>query len=165
MSCNVTIVVACAINSAIGKCNTIPWYLPADFKLFKRLTSGKTVVMGRRTAESIGRALPGRRNVVVTRGEAPYPGQLAVRSLQEAMDLVADDEELCVIGGQRLYEEALPLARTVHISLVDVHVEDADAFFPRFITTNYTVVSNTSYPTVDGAPSFTHTEYRRNEPE
>lgn len=163
MSKNLSIIVACSIDCAIGRNNEIPWHLPEDLKLFKRLTLGKTVVMGRRTAESIGRPLPGRRNLVVTSGEAPFPTQTVVRSLQEAMELVADDEELMVIGGERLYAEALPLARTVHLSLVDVHVENADAFFPKFLQCYYRVVNRVEYPGSDGVPSFTYTEFRRHD--
>ncbi|KGQ18893.1 Dihydrofolate reductase [Lysobacter dokdonensis DS-58] len=117
-------------NRAIGKGNALPWHLPADLKRFKALTLGKPVLMGRKTAESIGRALPGRRNLVLTRsGRVPFDGMEAVGSIAEAIG-VAD--EVCVIGGGEVYALALPMATHLHLTHVDTVVADADAFFPAF---------------------------------
>jgi len=119
-------------NHAIGRGGEMPWHLPDDLKRFKALTLGKPTLMGRKTALAIGRALPGRTNLVLTRsGEAPFAGQRAVRSIDEAM-AVAGDGELAVIGGGEVYALALPHATRLHLTWVDTAVEDADAFFPQF---------------------------------
>ena len=120
---------------AIGKDNTLPWHLPADLKRFKALTLGKPLLMGRRTAESLGRALPGRRNLVLTRsGRVPFDGMQAVASLDEALQAANEDQaaELCVIGGGEVFAMALPVATRMHLTWVDTVVAGADAFFPRF---------------------------------
>lgn len=110
----------------------MPWHLPDDLKRFKRLTLGKPVLMGRKTARAIGRALPGRRNLVLTRGgAAPFAGQETVSSREDALDAAGDDE-LMVIGGGQVYALFLSLATRMHLTLVDAAVENADAFFPRF---------------------------------
>src|SRR5690606_32466612 len=120
-------------NFAIGKGNALPWHLPDDLRRFKALTLGKTVLMGRRTAESLGRALPKRRNLVLTRrGSVPFDGMQAVASLDEAIALPAEAGELCVIGGGEVYALALPRATRLHLTHVDTVVDAADAFFPRF---------------------------------
>jgi dihydrofolate reductase len=119
-------------RGAIGRGNALPWHLPDDLKRFKALTLGRPVLMGRRTAESIGRPLPGRENLVLTRrGAAPYAGQRAVASIDAALEALAPDATLMVIGGAEVYELTLPHARRLHLTLVDTEVADADAFFPR----------------------------------
>jgi dihydrofolate reductase len=116
---------------AIGKGNALPWHLPADLKRFKAITLGKPVLMGRKTAESIGRVLPGRRNLVLTRsGAAPIEGMEAVDSIDAA--LACADDALCVIGGGEVYALCLPRATHLHLTHVDTIVEGADAFFPAF---------------------------------
>ncbi len=120
---------------AIGKGNALPWHLPDDLRRFKALTLGKPVLMGRRTAESLGRALPKRRNLVLTRsGRVPFAGMDAVGSLDEAIAAARGDgaDALCVIGGSDVFALALPLAARMHLTHVDTRVEGADAFFPRF---------------------------------
>lgn len=122
-------------NHAIGKGNALPWHLPDDLKRFKALTLGKPVLMGRRTAQSLGRALPGRHNLVLTRsGAVPFAGMTPVAALEEALQLAEADgaAELCVIGGGDVFAATLPLATRMHLTWVDTVVEDADAFFPRF---------------------------------
>jgi dihydrofolate reductase len=117
---------------AIGRGNALPWHLPDDLARFKALTLGGTVLMGRRTAESIGRALPKRRNLVLTRGaSAPFAGQECVSSLAAARAAVPD-APLFVIGGGEVYALALPLATRLEITLVDTAIEGADAWFPRY---------------------------------
>jgi dihydrofolate reductase len=119
-------------NYAIGRGGAMPWHLPDDLKRFKQLTLGKTVLMGRKTALAIGRALPGRRNLVLTRsGAAPFAGQQAVATLEEAMR-AADARALCVIGGGEVYALALPHATLLNLTWIDTAAPDADAFFPRF---------------------------------
>ena len=150
---------------AIGKDNALPWHLPADLKRFKQLTLGSPILMGRRTAESLGRALPGRRNLVLTRsGRAPFAGMEAVSSLDQARALAAADgaEELCVIGGGEVYALALPQASVLHITHVDTVVEGADAFFPAFDPGQWCEVSRRAHAADDRhAFAFEFVEYRR----
>ena len=127
-------------ENAIGKGNSLPWHLPDDLKRFKALTVGKPLVMGRKTAESLGRALPGRRNLVLTRsGKVPFDGMEAVASLDVALEIARGDgvDALCVIGGGEIYALCLPRATRMHLTHVDTLVEGADAFFPRFDTAQW----------------------------
>lgn len=149
-----SLVAAVDRNLAIGKGNALPWHLPADLKRFKALTLGKPLLMGRRTAESLGRALPGRRNLVLTRsGGVPFAGMEAVASLGEALDLVFDAPELCVIGGGEVYALCLPRATHLHMTHVDTVVEAADAFFPHFEMVEWNVLSRELHP-ADGRHAF-----------
>ena len=128
----ISLIVALDRNFAIGRDGAMPWHLPDDLKRFKALTLGKPVLMGRKTALAIGRDLPGRVNLVMTRGDrAPFPGQQIVRSLDEAIDF-AGDAELAVIGGGEVFTLALPRATRMHLTWIDTEVAGADAFFPRF---------------------------------
>ncbi|NUS60971.1 MAG: dihydrofolate reductase [Lysobacter sp.] len=123
-------------NHAIGKGNALPWHLPADLKRFKALTLGKPVLMGRKTAESLGRALPGRRNLVLTRsGRVPFDGMEAIASLDAALDI----PDVCVIGGGEIFALTLPRATTLNLTHVDTIVEGADAFFPAFDASEWRV--------------------------
>jgi dihydrofolate reductase len=131
---------------AIGRGNALPWHLPDDLKRFKALTLGKPVLMGRKTAEAIGRPLPGRPNFVLTRsGRAPFEGQVAVASLDEAIAR-ADAPELLVIGGGELYALALPRAARVHLTEVDTVVEGADAWFPPLDAAAWREVAREHHP-------------------
>jgi dihydrofolate reductase len=128
-----SLVVALDRNNAIGRAGTMPWHLPDDLAHFKRVTLGKPVLMGRKTALSIGRALPGRRNLVLTRGgAAPFSGQEMVASLAEAQQRVADagGDELMVIGGGEIYRLTLAEAQRLYLTEVDAQVADADTWFP-----------------------------------
>lgn len=130
-------------SHAIGKDNALPWHLPDDLKRFKALTLGKPVLMGRKTAESLGRALPGRLNLVLTRsGKVPFEGMQAVASLDEAraVSAQAGATELCVIGGAEVYALVLPLASVMYLTRVDTEVVGADAFFPAFDAGEWKVV-------------------------
>ncbi|MGO1071294.1 dihydrofolate reductase [Lysobacter sp. CA199] len=122
-------------NHAIGRDNALPWRLSDDLKRFKALTLGKPLLMGRKTAQSLGRALPGRRNLVLTRsGEVPFAGMEAVGSTEQALERAQTDgaAELCVIGGGEVYALCLASAARMHLTRVDTQVIGADAFFPRF---------------------------------
>ena len=128
----IALVAALDRNRAIGRGGGLPWRLPDDLKRFKALTLGKPVLMGRRTADSIGRALPGRENLVLSRsGLAPFPGMIVVASLDDALAR-ADGRELMVIGGGEAYALALPRATAMHLTLIDTVVAGADAHFPPF---------------------------------
>ncbi|MEO5963150.1 MAG: dihydrofolate reductase [Thermomonas sp.] len=131
----ISLIVAMDRNFAIGKDGALPWHLPDDLKRFKALTMGKPILMGRKTAQSLGRALPGRLNLVLTRsGRVPFDGMRAVATLEEAQSIVAEAGagELCVIGGGEIYALTLPIATHLQMTLVDTDVSDADAFFPAF---------------------------------
>ncbi|MGE0812923.1 MAG: dihydrofolate reductase [Vicinamibacterales bacterium] len=126
----VTLVVAAAEGGVIGKDGAIPWHLPADLAHFKRVTMGKPIVMGRKTFQSIGRALPGRLNVVVTRDRAfRAEGVVVTHSLDEALAACGDAPEVMVIGGAEIYAAALPRAGRIHFTRVHA-VVDGDTRFP-----------------------------------
>jgi dihydrofolate reductase len=140
----VSLVAALDRNRAIGRGNAMPWHLPDDFRHFKALTLGKPILMGRKTAESLGRALPGRRNLVLTRGgRVPFAGMEAVASVDAALRAAEEDgvRELCVIGGAQVYALTLPLATSLRLTCVDTVVDGADAFFPEFDAGAWRVVS------------------------
>jgi dihydrofolate reductase len=125
-----SLIVAAAENGVIGRGNRLPWHLPADLAHFKQTTLGHPVIMGRRTWESIGKPLPGRRNVVVSRTpEFVAPGCEVARDLAAAYSLVASEPEAFVIGGTQLYETALPSADRIYLTRVLAAVE-GDARFP-----------------------------------
>ena len=137
---SITIVVAMAENRVIGRDGGLPWRLPADMARFRALTMGKPIVMGRRTHESIGRALDGRRNIVVTRHPGyRAPGCAVARSFDAALDVALDAvrdsasgaAEIAVIGGASVYERALPVADRIHLTLVHASIE-GDVRFPEF---------------------------------
>ncbi len=129
---NVSIIVAVAKHNAIGAKGGLLCHLPADLKHFKNTTSGHTVVMGRRTFDSLPKgALPNRRNIVVTRNpDFTAPGVEVAHSLTEAFSLVADGE-VFVIGGAQIYEEALPMASRLYLTKIEAAFPDADTFFPE----------------------------------
>lgn len=128
----IAIVAALADNGVIGRAGALPWHLPDDLRRFKGLTLGHPILMGRRTFESIGKPLPGRRNLVLTRrADGLPPGVEAVASLPAALERCAGDSQLCVIGGAEVYAQALPLA--THLELTRVHgAIDGDVRFPAF---------------------------------
>jgi dihydrofolate reductase len=130
MAARLELIVAVAENDAIGRANQLPWRLPADLRHFKALTLGKTVLMGRKTYASIGKALPGRINVVLTRSTDFDPGDCRVAgSLDEACRAAGTDAELLVIGGAEIYALCLPFATRIHLTLVHAWVADGDTFF------------------------------------
>ena len=142
----ISLIVALDRNFAIGRDGAMPWHLPDDLKRFKALTLGKPVLMGRKTALAIGRALPGRANLVMTRGDAaPYPGQRVVHSLDEAIR-IAGGGELAVIGGGEVFAMALPCASRMHLTWIDTAAENADAFFLRFDAGAWIVTARTPHP-------------------
>lgn len=127
-----SLVVAMDRNRVIGRDNALPWKLPDEMAYFKRVTMGNAVIMGRRTWESIGRPLPGRKNIVVTRTRGyEAAGCEVVDSLPAAFRAAGDATESCVIGGTSLFEEALPQADVLHLTEVDAAV-DGDTWFPPF---------------------------------
>lgn len=123
-------IAAMSLNRVIGRGNQIPWHLPEDFKWFKRMTTGHVIVMGRKTFESIGKPLPNRTTIVLSRSQFQFPGVQTVRSLEDLTSLVAD-RQVFICGGAEVYEQALPLCSDLYLTLVKAIVE-GDAFFPPF---------------------------------
>jgi dihydrofolate reductase len=135
-----------AKNRVIGANNRIPWQVPGEQQLFKRITMGHHIIMGRKTFESIGRLLPGRTTVIVTR-QADYavPGAIIAHSLQDAINAAARDDEIFVIGGAELFREALPVADRIHMSMVDAAPE-GDVFMPEVAADEWQQLSREEYP-------------------
>jgi len=161
---HVSLIAALDRNFAIGRGNALPWHLPDDLRRFKALTLGKSVLMGRKTAESLGRALPKRRNLVMSRGgRVPFAGMQAVASLDEAIAQAAGEaRELCVIGGGEVYALALPRATQLHLTWVDTTVDQADAFFPRFDAADWREVARVAHPAdAAHAHAFAFVDYVR----
>ena len=138
----VSIIAAMDRNRLIGNNNQLPWHLPADLAHFKRVTMGKPIIMGRKTYESIGRPLPGRTNIVLTRSpDFNAEGVLIANSLQQALDYVAVEEEVMVIGGSTIYELALPRADRLYLTYVEDSFE-GDAWFPDFDLEQWSIVAS-----------------------
>ena len=127
-----SMIVAHAADRVIGKDNDMPWHLPADLAYFKKTTLGKPIIMGRKTYESIGRPLPGRKNIVISRdGEYRAEGVEVVSSVEAALSLVDDVEEVMVIGGGAIYQHCLPSADKLYITHIDARI-NGDTFFPEY---------------------------------
>ncbi|WNB92944.1 dihydrofolate reductase [Bacillus sp. NEB1478] len=149
----ISFVVAMDENRAIGKDNDLPWYLPNDLKYFKKVTMGKPIVMGRKTYESIGKPLPGRENIVVTRDKQyQAEGTTVVHSVNEVLQI--DAEEICVIGGAELFKLFLPKADRLYITEIHETFE-ADTFFPPLNESEWQEVSRES-GTVDEKNKYPH---------
>jgi len=123
-------IAAMSVNRAIGQGNKIPWHLPEDFRWFKKMTTGNVIVMGRKTFESIGKPLPNRTTIVLSRSNFQYPGVRTVTSLDEVRPLTAD-HQVFICGGAQVYEQALPFCSDLYLTFVK-HIVDGDAFFPWF---------------------------------
>ena len=128
----ISMIVAMAENRVIGLDNKMPWHLPGDLKFFKRVTLGKPVIMGRKTYQSIGRPLPGRMNIVLTRdNDLHIEGVTCVKTVEQALALVADVEEVMVIGGATIYQQFLSKATRLYLTFIDLNV-DGDTLFPDY---------------------------------
>ena len=166
----ISIIVAIASNGAIGRNNQLLWHISEDLRYFKRITGGHTVIMGRKTWESIGRPLPNRRNIVVSRNidAGKFAGAEVYASLEEAAsaaehsdslhnaksgqsantetDVTSVTPEIFIIGGGEIYHQALPLAGRLYLTLVHTPIEDADTFFPVIDYTRWREISRESFP-------------------
>lgn len=141
---SMAIVVAMDQQNAIGKANALPWKLPADLRWFKEITSGKSVIMGRKTFASIGKALPGRNNIVITRQANFYaPRTIIAKSLPAAITIAEtfaathQQQEICIIGGGQIYAETLPLADTLYLTRVATKITAPDTYFPTLDETKW----------------------------
>jgi dihydrofolate reductase len=128
-------------NRVIGQDNKIPWRLPAEMKWFKSTTMGKPILIGRKTYESIGRPLPGRHNIVLTRDRGyQAEGCTVVHSIDEAKTAAGKGNELMVIGGENLYAQMLPLADCLYLTFVEAEIEGGDTYFPVFPSEEWEIV-------------------------
>ncbi len=159
---SLSIIVAMAQNRTIGVNNTLPWRCPEDLKHFKALTMGHHMIMGRKTFDSIGKPLPGRITVVVTRNtDLKIEGCIVVHSLRDAIASCAEDDEIFVVGGAELYAQALPLVDTLYITEIQQDVE-GDAHFPEFDRSEWEEVSRERHSQQEPQPLEYHfVTYRR----
>lgn len=153
---SITIVAAMGRNRAIGLDGRMPWHLPAELRHFKQVTMGKPLVMGRKTWEAIGRPLPGRQNIVVSRNpELRAPGCDVAGSLVEAVE-VAEGMEVMLIGGGELYRQALPVASRLLLTEVDLE-PDADTWFPEWNPAEWRLVGSARHEADEANPYAFHT--------
>lgn len=150
---NITLVAAMARDGVIGRNGDMPWHLPADLAHFKAVTMGHPVIMGRRTWDSIGRPLPGRRNLVISRSQLALPAGVECHaSLAGALDSCADEAEVMVIGGAQIYGQALPHATRLVLTLIDATINDGDTHFPVFDRSRWRVCAHRSRPADEANP-------------
>ncbi|MEY3878898.1 MAG: Dihydrofolate reductase [Pseudomonadota bacterium] len=148
-------------NRVIGINNTLPWHISEDLKHFKSLTTGHTIIMGRKTYESIGRPLPNRRNIVISRNtEASYEGAEVVHSIEDAFSICKNDNEVFVIGGSNIYEQALSLVDYIYITEIKKSFS-GDAFFPEINKQMWIESSRENHITNDGL-EFSFVKYQKN---
>lgn len=148
MGRTITLVAAMGRNRAIGLAGRMPWHLPAELQHFKRVTLGKSIVMGRKTWQAIGRPLPGRQNIVISRNPTFLArGVELAGSLDEAME-IADSDEIMVIGGGQLYALALPLAQRMVLTLIDIEPA-ADTWFPQWQEREWRATREEFFPVAD----------------
>jgi len=155
-----SIIVAVANNNIIGQHNTLPWHLPEDLKRFKSLTMGHHIIMGRKTYESLGRLLPGRSTVIVTRNKDYHvDGAIVVHSLQQALAVCQTDTEVFLIGGAELYEIGLQQADKIY--LTEIHADfDGDAFLPAIDMTCWQETSRNQHKATNGL-AFSYVSFER----
>lgn len=158
--CLVVLVAAVASNGVIGVNNTLPWRLPDDLKRFKALTLGHPVIMGRKTWESLGRALPGRHNIVITRATGlSAPGATLVHSVDAALAACGDASVAFVIGGAEIYTQTLPLANRLELTEIHAGIE-GDAYFPPFDRSAWRETARERHST-DGGLKYDFVSYER----
>jgi len=157
----ISLIAAMDKNRLIGVKNGLPWHLPADFKHFKEVTMGKPVVMGRKTFESIGKPLPGRKNIIVSRSGFSADGIVVVDSIDSALNEVADINEVMIIGGASFYEQMITKADCMYLTYVDTECE-GDAWFPEFSLKDWEIVSEINHlADKKNKYDFRIVEYRR----
>jgi dihydrofolate reductase len=143
------LIVAMDEQGVIGRDNDLPWRLSADLQYFRKITMGKPIIMGRSTHESIGRPLPGRRNIVITRQQDfQAPGCEVVFSIEQALEVCKDEAEAMIMGGASLYEQTLPLVDTLYLTRVHAQVE-GDTWFPAWSEQDWQLVSRDDHQADD----------------
>lgn len=156
----ISLIVAHDKNRVIGYEKKMPWHLPGELKYFKEQTMGKPMIMGRKTFESIGRPLPGRRNIVITRNENyNAEGIEVVSSLEEALKLVSKEQEIMIIGGEQIFKLALPIADRLYITKIDYEFQ-GDTFFPQY-GDEWTMISISEPIEVPDGYAYTYYIYDR----
>lgn len=156
---SVSMIAAVGKNLELGKNNNLIWHFKEDMKFFKDTTMGHTVVMGRKTFESLPKALPGRKNIVISsNAEYQAQGATVVTSVEEALQ-IADNEEIFVIGGGKIYAEFLPYADKLYLTEIDAECADADTYFPQFNKSDY-IKEIINYYDTDGV-EFYHVVYKK----
>lgn len=157
----ISVIVAVAKNGTIGDKNTLLWHISEDLRNFKRITSGHPVIMGRKTFESLGRPLPNRTNVVISRTTTHIEGCTVVNSLEKAIGLFSAEEEVFIIGGAQIYAQAMPLADKFYLTVVE-HNYEGDTSFPEWDTSQWRLVGEESFPCGEKYPyPFSFREYHR----
>jgi dihydrofolate reductase len=148
----ISIVVAMDTNGVIGRDNGLPWHLPADLRHFKETTMGKPILMGRKTYESIGRPLPGRTNIVITR-DTGYraEGCVVVHSIDAALEVAAEQDEMMVIGGADFYRQVMPQTDTIYLTRIHESF-DGDTFFPELNAADWQEVERSDHAADDKNP-------------
>lgn len=146
----ISMIAAMANNRVIGADNSMPWHLPADLQHFKRITLGKPVIMGRKTYQSIGKALPGRLNIVITGDQGfAVPDGLVVNSCAEALQIAQNHpesaEEVMIIGGGSIYQYFMPQCQRLYLTLIDLDVQ-GDTYFPEYHTSNWQQLTAETHP-------------------
>ena len=126
----VSLIVAISLNNAIGRNNQLLWHIGEDLKYFKKVTSGHTIIMGRKTWESLGRPLPNRRNIVISRSQKAIEGAEVFPSIEDALAACNTEREVFIIGGGEIYKQTLPIANRLYLTIVAQMIDDADTFFP-----------------------------------
>ncbi len=158
MTPRLSIIAALSRNRVIGRDNTLPWHLPEDLRHFKALTMGHHIVMGRKTYESLGRLLPGRTTVIVTRNpEYRIEGAIVVTSLQQALEVCRGEAEIFIIGGAELYGQALPLTDHLYLTEIDAEFE-GDVHFPQLSQLHWRETARETRVSEKGLP-FSFVEY------
>ena len=140
----VSIIVAIGENNAIGKNNQLLWHMPNDLKHFKDVTSGRTIIMGRKTFDSVGKPLPKRRNIVVTRQDITIPGCEVVKSIEDGLALCKGEDEVFIGGGAEIYKLALHLTDRIYLTIIHKSF-DADTFFPEIDRKEWKEVSRQDF--------------------
>lgn len=159
---NLTLIAALAQNGVIGKDNQLIWRFPDDLKRFKKLTLGHHVLMGRKTFESVNRPLPGRTNVVITRQkDYQAPGCIIVHTIEEALRKAENDPQPFVIGGAKIYEQALPYADTMELTYIH-HSYEGDTFFPEWEAAKWQLTASEAHPADEKHPyAFEYRTYQK----
>lgn len=160
----ISLIVACGRKGEIGKKNGLLWHISEDLKNFKRITLGKTILMGRKTYESIGKPLPGRETIVLTRSEDfDVPGVSVARSFESAIELAKKQEveEFVICGGGEIYRQAMPFVQKIYLSKIDAEDVEADTFFPVINPEQWRVAEENIYPAVMNAPAWSFTILER----
>ena len=158
----ISLIAAIGRNNELGKGNDLVWKIPDDLKRFKKITEGHPIIMGRKTFESIGRPLPNRRNIVVTRDKSYLRhGVDVAHSLEDTLNLVKLEDEIFIIGGGELFKQSMDIADKLYITHVNAEDQDADVFFPEIIPIVWNEVSREEHPAKDGYPAYTFSVYEK----